>query len=190
MEQAPVVVRERQVEQHHVAGLGEPVFHLVGLLHHRVVVAVADHAGLRRAGRPRGVDEREELVLVDRVGALVERGRVLCGVRPSALSQRVELRERDHVRDARRRRPWRAGRRPRRAPRPPRECSRTYCVSRAELDGVDRRTDRADECQREVEQRPLEARAREQCRRLRPSGCRARAGRLRARRRPGPHPPR
>ena len=93
-------MRERQVEQHHVARLGQAVLHLVALLHHRVVVAVADHAGLRRPGRARRVDEREEVVLVDRVGALVERAGCVCGVRASALAQRGEVGEREDVADA------------------------------------------------------------------------------------------
>ena len=44
---------------------------------HRVVVAMADHAALRRPGRARRVDEREEVVLADRGDRVVERGRVL-----------------------------------------------------------------------------------------------------------------
>ena len=58
---------------------------------------MADHAGLRRPGRARRVDEREEVVLVDRVGARGE----LAGMRgrpvASARAQLVELGERDHV---------------------------------------------------------------------------------------------
>ena len=181
MEQAPVVVGEREVEQHHVAGLGQAIVHLVALLHHRVVVAVADHAGLRRAGRPRRVDEREELVLVDRVGALVECGRVLRGVRPPAFSQRAELRERDDVLDAR-----------------PRDLRALVVVLDEDADRLRVLEDvvrvaRASSTHRSAPRPRRRARARSRraptrgsCARAgrmrRPSGRRARAGRLRARR--------
>ena len=116
MQQPAVVVREREVEEHHVARQRQPLVHLVALLHHRVVVAVADHAGLRRPGRSRRVDEREQIVLVDRVGALLQRARMRGGVGTAARTQLVEPRERDDVLQPRRR-PWPAAPRPRRARR-------------------------------------------------------------------------
>ena len=179
---------ERQVEKHHVARLGQAVLHLVALAHHRVVVAVADHARLRRAGRARRVDEREEVVLVDRVGALVERGRVRRRVRAAALAQLVEVGERDDV-SARTRVDLRAlllvldeRRRP-----PPSARGRT--------------ARRAASCSRRSARRPRRrARARSRTaptrgssargsRTARPCGRRARAGRSRARRPPRPPRP-
>ncbi len=94
-------MREREVQEHHVTGLGEALFHLIALLHHRVVVAVSDHAGLRRPRCSRRVDEGEEVVLVDRVGALLQLAGMLGGIRASALAQGVELVEADHVLDTR-----------------------------------------------------------------------------------------
>ena len=92
---------------------------------HLVVVAVPDHAALRRAGRPRGVDEREEVLLVDRRDRVVERARVRR--RDSAALPPRARRRSANVSTSRRRgrrareppRPSRAGRRPRRARRPP-----------------------------------------------------------------------
>ena len=55
------VVGEREVEKHHVVVLEEAV-HRVDGGRHRVVVAVADHAALRRPGRPGRVDDRVQVV--------------------------------------------------------------------------------------------------------------------------------
>ena len=66
------------------------------------------------------------------------------------------------------------------------ECSSTYAHVVRRAVRVDRRADGADEREREVEERPLERRPREDRRTRRPCGCRARAGRSRARRRARP----
>jgi hypothetical protein len=58
------VVRQREVEQHHVVAERE-LRHAVDARGHLVVVAVADHAGLRWAGRARRVDEGENVLLAD-----------------------------------------------------------------------------------------------------------------------------
>ncbi len=76
VDQPAEVVRERQKEQDHVAR-GEDVVRRLGLLAHRVVVAVPDHAALGRSGRAGGVDEREQVVLVDLGGGFLDRARVL-----------------------------------------------------------------------------------------------------------------
>ena len=161
MQQAPVVVGEREVEEHHVAGLRQAIFHLVALLHHRVVVAVADHARLRRAGRSRRVDEGEQVVLVDRVRAFVERRRLLRREGTSAGAQFVELRERDHVLE-----------------RQPCDLRPLVVVLDERADSVrvlehvlrvarravrvDRRPDGSDQAEGEVEERPLERRPAEE----------------------------
>ena len=91
---------------------------------------MADHAGLRRAGRPRGVDVREEVVLVDRGGRVEERVRVLGAVRAAARSQLVEIRER----------PARAGER--RATRASRSCASSSHSTPTASECVERRTAR------------------------------------------------
>ena len=73
--QSPEVVRERDVEEHHVVG-SRVVLHLVDDARHREVVAVAHHAALRRTGRAGRVEDRVEVLLVDRGERLVERRRV------------------------------------------------------------------------------------------------------------------
>ena len=154
-------MRERQVEEHHVAGLCQAMLHLVCLRDHRVVVAVADHAGLRRPGCARGVDEREEIVLIDRVRALVERAGILrrkgatpfaqvseVGKREDVLEVRAEFRALFVVLDER--------------ADTVRVLDHVLHVVRRAV-RVDRRADGAYECQREIEQRPFEIRAREDC---------------------------
>ena len=84
-------VREREEQVGDVAGLDDRV-----ALAHRddvAVVAVAEHAALRRPGRPRRVDDRVRLVARDGVRAPVQLGGV---ARAAALAQRVE---RDRVAD-------------------------------------------------------------------------------------------
>ena len=98
--------------------------HLVDDGDHLVVVAVADHAALRRAGRARRVDVREEVVLADRGARLVERRRVRRGELAAARLEVVEVGEREHVAEPgqlgpRPPRPSRAAPRPRRGRRPP-----------------------------------------------------------------------
>ena len=91
---------------------------------HLVVVAVADHAALRRAGRARGVDVGEEVVLVDlrRLASSSASGWAAACSRPrassSARSANVRTWRSRQVRTLRR--PSRAARRPRRARRPTR----------------------------------------------------------------------
>ena len=84
--QSPEVVGERQVEQHDVRR-DEEGLDLVDRPDHVVVVAVQDHAALRRAGRPRRVDQREEVVVADLLASPLDRVGVLpaCS-RPSARS--------------------------------------------------------------------------------------------------------
>ena len=74
--EAAEVVRQREVEQAHVTRL-HVARHLLDHRSHLVVVPVADHAALRRAGRARGVDERVQVLLVDLVHRIVERARML-----------------------------------------------------------------------------------------------------------------
>ena len=64
-------MREREEQEHHVA-FDREVLDVVDLVDHRVVVAVPDHAGLRRPGRARGVDVRVEVVLADLRGGALE----------------------------------------------------------------------------------------------------------------------
>ena len=116
--EAAEVVREREVEEQDVAGAGV-VVHLVADRDHRVVVAVADHAALRRAGRARRVDVGEEVVLGDRASASARAvGFSAANSRPlRASSSRPANVSTCSSREARRgpRRSSRAGRRPRRA---------------------------------------------------------------------------
>ncbi len=90
MRQPAVVVGEREVEEQHVVG-GAVVGQLALHRDHRVVVAMADHAALRRAGRPRGVDEREDVLLVDRGDRLVELGGMRLPVGTSLVLERCEI---------------------------------------------------------------------------------------------------
>ena len=90
---------QRQVEEHDVA-VERETLDLLDARGHHVVVAVADHAGLRRARRARGVDVRVEVVLADRGGGLVERTRVLARVRDPLGPQCVEVGDREHVVEA------------------------------------------------------------------------------------------
>ena len=159
--QSSEVVREREVEEHDVAPHDEPV-EAVDHGDHRVVVAMADHAGLRRAGRPRGVDVREEVVLADPGLGLGERPRLRGPEFTSAIGQGVEIGEGEHVPEARQ----------------PVAHLRDLCGLLLVLDQdayglgvpedvgavvrggvrVDGGGDRAYEGEREVEERPLEAR--------------------------------
>ena len=159
-------MREREVEEHHVAGLEELVLHLVALPHHLVVVAVTDHAGLRRAGCARRVDEREQVVLVDRVGTRVEVAGMIRRPFTSARAELVQRGERDDVAAE------------------PFDLRELLVVLDQDAAGfgvledvlhvacgarrVDRRANGADQSQREVEQRPLERRAPEEGERISP----------------------
>ena len=96
MHQPPEVVGERQEEEHEVS-LDRDVVELVDDGDHRVVVAVPDHAALRWAGRARGVDVREEVVLGDGVCGLVDRRGVARPVRAAAGEQIGEVGERERV---------------------------------------------------------------------------------------------
>jgi hypothetical protein len=89
-------VRERQVEEHRVLWAGE-ARQVVDDRHHRVVVAVRDHAALGRAGRSGGVDVGEEIVLLDRVPGFAQRGRMLGRVGTSPCREVVEVRERQDM---------------------------------------------------------------------------------------------
>ena len=74
---------------------------VVGDGRHAVVVAVADHAALRRPGRARGVDVREEVLLADRRLGLRQRARVARGeVRALGLEARQAV-VGEHVPEAR-----------------------------------------------------------------------------------------
>ena len=159
--QPPEVVRERQVEEHRVVGHRE-VVDLVDDGGHRVVVAVQDHAGLRRAGRPRRVDVGEDVVGAHGRDDALELARMRKRVVPPARTQVVEVVERQDVLE----------------PRVPRavvvelrellrvldeHADRLRVVEDvlAVLGGavrVDRGADGADVGEREVEERPLEAR--------------------------------
>jgi hypothetical protein len=121
---------------------------------------VPDHAGLRRPGRARGVDEGEEVVLADLRLGLGQGARIRRCVLAPPSAQVVELCERDHVREAE------VGdlcalvivldEDPDRV----RMLQHVAAVARRAV-CVDRRPDRADPPQRVVEQRPLEVRLRE-----------------------------
>ena len=89
-------MREREVEQHRVGADGE-VADQTALVGHLVVVAVRDHAGLRRPRRAGGVDEREEIVLLDRRCGLFHGTGALCGVRAPSGAKVVQIRERQYV---------------------------------------------------------------------------------------------
>ena len=160
---------------------------------HRVVVAVRDHAALRRAGRPRGVDVGEEVVLLDRRRGLAQRVRVLGRVGAPALGQVVEVGEGQHVAQARERRrararPSRAGPRPRRGRRPTpsgRGCSRRPSAS------CSRRSQRRSR-RPAPSAKSKSAHSTGSCRgsrTRRPSARRARAARSRSPRRARPPPP-
>ncbi len=156
MHEATEVVCEWQVQQHHVVRDGE-VLDLPSLVRHLVVVAVADHAGLRRTGRSRRVDEREEVVLLDRSGSFDDGGGMQRRVFAAACSQIFEVGEREDVceLDSLHLRPLLV------VFAEHADGIRVLEHVRAVLGGavhVDRRADRADEPEGEVEERPFEAR--------------------------------
>ena len=150
---------QRQVEQHRVVRDRE-LLDVVDAAGHLVVVAVPDHAGLRRPGRARGVDEGEEVVLADLRLGLGERAGMGGSMLPAVCTQCVQLGERDHVS-----KPDVGDLGPllfvldEHADRV-RVLEDVAAVLRRAV-RVDRRADRADPCQREVEERPLERRLRE-----------------------------
>ena len=153
------VVGERQVEEHHVARRAV-VGEVVDGRDHRVVVAVADHAALGRPGRPRRVDVREEIVLVDRGDRLVERPGARVPVRATLLLQGGEVGEREHLGEPRERRASLLDLGPlgivlAEDAHRLRVLEHVVHVLRRRV-RVDRGPDRADVGQREVEQRPLE----------------------------------
>ena len=94
--QPPEVVRERQIEQHQIVAERE-VLDPLDARGHRVVVAVADHAALRRAGRSRRVDVGVEVVLADHRLCRGERLWVLLGERDPLGAQLVQRVERQDV---------------------------------------------------------------------------------------------
>jgi hypothetical protein len=159
MHQAAEVVRQRQVEEHHVVRDRKAldVVHAGG---HLVVVAVADHAGLGRPGRARGVDEGEELVLVDCRICLGQGPRVLGGEGAASRPHLLEVGERQHVAEVD------AGDLRSLALILDEHANRVRvlqhvpAVPRGAV-GVDRGANRADRSQRKVEERPLERRLRE-----------------------------
>ena len=85
-------VGQRQEEVDEVVVAAEQAA-LVDHVEHRAVVAVREHAALRRPGRARRVDERERVVGLDRVARSLE----LRGVAPAAAL--AQLVERDRVGD-------------------------------------------------------------------------------------------
>ena len=128
---------------------------------HRVVVAVRDHAALRRPGRPGRVDVREEVVLLDPLAGLTQRVRVLGRVGAPTGGEVVEIGVGEHVAQLRR---IAAHRLDLRALglvlaehadrlRVPEDVAGV--LRRAVR--VDRGADRADRAEREVEERPLDA---------------------------------
>ena len=159
------VVRERQVEQHDVADRREAL-EMVDDGHHGVVVAVRDHAALRRPRRPRRVDVREEVVLRDGRGCLAQRVRMLLRVRAAACGEVVEVGVGEDMAQLRQLAaappsPSRAGPRPRRGRRQIRVAEDVAGV-RGRAVRVDRRADGADRAESKVEERPLDARRAEQ----------------------------
>ena len=132
MHQPPEVVRERQVEQQDVVGRRE-VLELVDDGDHLVVVAVADHARLRRAGRAGRVDVREEVVLAHLRGRVAQRFGMLARVCAPALAQLVELGERPDVRQSRAARSSSRCSSSSQSAATASECETTNCASFAEL---------------------------------------------------------
>ena len=185
VEEPSEVVRERQPEQHDVLGLGRGSLTSSTDGDHLVRVAVPDHARLRRAGRARGVDERVEVVLVDRGDRAVERAGVGGSVLAAAGREVVQVGEGQDV------------------PHPAdvgfdlvelgelllvldEDADRVGVVERVgavvrRARRVDRDGDGADEGERVVEEHPLEARRGEDPERVALSRARARAGRSRGR---------
>jgi hypothetical protein len=156
VKEAPEVVRERQVEEHHVV-LDEEVVGAPDGVGHLEVVPVPDHAGLRRARRPRGVDVGEEVVLGHRARGRRQRFRVLRRVRPASSSQPVQVGEGERVLELEaldlgallvvlRQHADRLG------------MLEDVAHVRRRARRVDGCADRADEPEREVEERPLEPR--------------------------------
>ena len=95
--QPAVVVRQREVEEHHVVGVVVRLLHPVDDARHHVVVAVREHAALGRPGRPGRVDDREEVVLGDRGRRVVEGGRIRCRVVRPVRRETVEVVIREDV---------------------------------------------------------------------------------------------
>ena len=166
--QPPVVVREREVQEHHV------VFAVVALLHpvddrrHLEVVAVREHAALRRPGRARRVDDREEVVLADRRRRVVERRRVRRREVATVRREAFEVVVREDVLQRRRARlatsstfaSWAASSQ---TTPTASECARAGSPrQRAELEAYTGMPDRSDVCEREVDERPVEAVPREE----------------------------
>ena len=162
--QPPEVVREREIEEHQVV-VAVVVLHRVDDARHRVVVAVAEHAALRRPGRPRGVDDGVQVLLVDRRRRLVERGRVRRRVVAAVRGEPGEVVEREHVLQVRQLVRDRLDLRelvgvPQTTPTAS-ECSRRYADVARRAVRVDRDADRADVREREVHERPVEVVLRE-----------------------------
>ena len=154
------VVREREVEEHDVARAAR-VREAVSGRDHRVVVPVADHAALRRARRSGRVDEREQVLLVDR-GDCLRRARpgFASAVLAALLFERRQVGEREHVAEPWERRPAastfaRCASSSQRTPTASEWLEDVVHVVRRRV-RVDRGPDRADVREREVEQRPLE----------------------------------
>src|SRR5919198_752657 len=119
-----------------------------------------DHAGLRRAGRPRREDVREEIALTDRCAGIGERARIPLAKPAAASAKLVEVRDRELVLEPQVRDllalalvlDQHADR--------VRMLEDVRSVPRRVV-RVDRRGNRSDRAQREVEQGPLETRRRE-----------------------------
>jgi len=159
--QATEVVGQGEIQQHQVVAV-EVARKSVDNGDHRVVVAVPDHAALRWAGRARRVDEREQVVLVNRGDCFVERRRTLrlecCALRFEC----GEIGERPDVPEQGQRVAFRF------------DLLRLGCVLAEDADRlrvgedvghirrravrVDPCANGSDVCQREVEQRPFERR--------------------------------
>ena len=146
-------MREREVEEQQVL-VERELLERVDRRRHLVVVAVADHAGLRRAGRPGRVDEGEEVVLADPALRVGERVGMLLAVRAASFLELVERFQREHVRQ-----------------RGDEVAARLVVEDANRLDqaehvgriagrarGIDRRGDCADPGECEVRQHPFEAR--------------------------------
>ena len=164
--QPPVVVGEREVQQHDVVLAVVRRLHTVDDAGHLEVVPIAQHAALRRARGSRRVDDRVEVFLTDRGGRLVERGRVVRRVVTAVRRQAVEVVVGEHVLE----RGSLVGR--------GLDLRQLLGVLADDPDGlgvreevthvtgrarrVDRDAHRADPREREIEERPVEAVAREQ----------------------------
>jgi len=100
LHEATEVVGEREVQKHHV-GREEEVLDPVDRRHHLRVIAVEDHAALRRPRRAGRVDEREEILFADLGPGAVEGIRVARCMLAAKGAKIVERLGRVHVLGAR-----------------------------------------------------------------------------------------